>query len=189
MVVVTAYDRGWGSVPSATLMGIMSFFLHSSFSILPASPHYSLTYTYELLFSSYQLAEQRGLSFTPSRSATESSPSTVQGPRKKRKGHVPTLHIVIPSSRSAPSSSEAPSRVPTIKVVPPTPTTPCPPIHPSYTDEAMPAYTLTSYYDIACHAPLMDRVPYLPQLCPHTPALPAPAHERLQALQLATSCL
>jgi hypothetical protein len=62
----------------------------------------------------------------------------------------------------------------TIKVVPPTPTTPRLLIHPSYTDETMPAYTLTSYYDLACRAPLTECVPYLPQLCPHSlqPFLP-----------------
>jgi hypothetical protein len=54
-------------------------------------------------------------------------------------------------------------------VAPSTPITPRSPVHhPSYTTEIKVAYTLTSYYDLARRAPLTERVPYLPQFCPHT---------------------
>jgi hypothetical protein len=32
----------------------------------------------------------------------------------------------------------------------------------------MPEYTSASYYDLARRAPLTERVPYLPQFCPHS---------------------
>jgi hypothetical protein len=50
MMGVTAYERGWSPVPSATSMAIVSFFLQSSIVIVSVSPHLSLAFTYELVF-------------------------------------------------------------------------------------------------------------------------------------------
>ena len=135
-----------------------------------------------------QLVEQCGSACAPSRSAAVAPSTRAQESHRAKKCPTHTLRVVIPSSSpAAPAhvaavattttrTSEASSPIPTIEVVPPTPITPRSPIHPSYTKESKAAYTLTSYYELARRAPRTERVPHLPQFCPHSVRPFVPLH-------------